>query len=384
MSNGLDILEPPKRPASQAPLPEPPEDAGSQALSDALRSSFAIVRVVLVIMVLVFLGSGFFTVGTQEKAVILRLGKPLGKDEKALLGPGAHWAFPYPIDEVVRIPVGQVQTVRSTVGWWATTPAMEAAGVPPPATDSLRPAADGYALTGDGNIIHVRGTLRYRIAEPGLMYAFGFAGVDFAGASNVVLSAFNNALIHASASYTVDNALSRDIAGFREKVRMRLENAVARQKLGIVIEQIDVQAAPPRKLAPNFAAVSEAEARRAKEVTEARSYFNETINRAKGEAAIRIASGETDRTRLVEFVAAEAERFKGLLPEYQKNPELFRNLRRGETFQRIFTNAQQKYLLPAQVPGKRTEIRLQLGREPEQIRPPEPPPPAAGGHTDQH
>jgi len=378
MSNGLDILERPTRPANQAPPPEPPEEAGSQALSEALRSSFAIVRVVLVIMVLVFLGSGFFTVGTQEKAVILRLGKPVGKDEKALLGPGAHWAYPYPIDEVVRIPVGQVQTIRSTVGWWATTPAMEAAGVPPPASESLKPAVDGYALTGDGNIIHVRGTLRYRIAEPGLSYMF-----DFARASNVVLSALNNALIHASASYTVDYALSRDIAGFREKVRSRLENTVARQKLGIVIEQIDVQAAPPRKLAPNFAAVSEAEARRATDVTEARSYFNETINRGKGEAAIRIAAGETDRTRLVEFVAAEAERFKGLLPEYEKNPDLFRDMRRAETFQRIFTNAQQKYLLPPQIHGKRTEIRLQLGREPEQIKAPETAP-AAGEHTDRH
>jgi modulator of FtsH protease HflK len=368
MSNGIDILEPPKRPVRQVPPPEPPEDAGSQALSEALRSSFAIVRVVLVIMVLVFLGSGFFTVGTQEKAVILRLGKPVGKDEKALLGPGAHWAFPYPIDEVVRIPVGQVQTVRSTVGWYATTPAMEAAGIPPPATDSLKPATDGYALTGDGNIIHVRGILRYRIAEPGLTYMF-----DFANASNLVRNAFNNAIIHASASYTVDNALSRDIAGFREKVRSRLENTVTRQKLGIVVDQVDVQAAPPRKLAPNFAAVSEAEARRATDVTEARSYANEQINRAKGEAAIRIAAGETDRTRLVEFVAAEAERFKGLLPEYEKNPELFRNLRRAETFQRIFTNAQQKYLLPPRVEGKQMQIRLQLGREPEQIKAPEAP-----------
>src|SRR6185436_17702390 len=119
MSEPTSILEPKRRPspAPQRPLPpEPPEDAESQALSDALKSSFGIVRVILVIMVVIFLGSGFFTVGTQEKAIILRLGKPVGKD-KALLSPGAHWAFPYPIDEVVRIPVGQVQTIRSTVGW---------------------------------------------------------------------------------------------------------------------------------------------------------------------------------------------------------------------------------------------------------------------------
>jgi len=368
MSDGIDILEPRKRPAPAPLPPEPTEDPGSEALSEALHSSFAIVRVVLVILVLVFLGSGFFTVGTQEKAIILRLGKPVGKDEKALLGPGPHWAFPYPIDEVVRIPVSQVQTIRSTAGWYATTAAMEAAGTPPPPTESLEPATQGYVLTGDGNIIHVRGDLRYRIAEPGLTYALNFSNV-----SNLVLNAFNNALIHASASYTADNALSRDVAGFREKIRTRLEATIARMDLGIVVDQVDVKAVAPLKLTEHFAAVSGAEARRAKEVTLARSAANEIINRAKGEAAIRIGAGETDRTRMVAFVAAEATRFKGLLPEYEKNPELFRSLRRSETFQRIFTNAQQKVMMPAGM-----QRRFQIGPEREALKPLETP--RAEGH----
>src|SRR4051812_8331661 len=85
--------------------PETPVDAGSQALTEALRSSFAIVRIVMVILVLVFLGSGFFKVEPNEKAMILHYGKPRGEGEgvKALLGPGLHWAYPYPIDEVKKI-----------------------------------------------------------------------------------------------------------------------------------------------------------------------------------------------------------------------------------------------------------------------------------------
>jgi len=48
-----------------APAPEPPQmqDAGTQALAEALRSSFAIVKLAMVIMVAAFFGSGFFTVG---------------------------------------------------------------------------------------------------------------------------------------------------------------------------------------------------------------------------------------------------------------------------------------------------------------------------------
>ena len=35
-------------------------------------------------------------VNPQQKAIILRLGKPVGEGEKALLGPGIHWSFPPP------------------------------------------------------------------------------------------------------------------------------------------------------------------------------------------------------------------------------------------------------------------------------------------------
>ena len=58
--------------------PEPQmQDAGTAALAEALRSSFTIVKVVMVLMVLGFFGAGFFTVGPSEKAVILRFGKPV-------------------------------------------------------------------------------------------------------------------------------------------------------------------------------------------------------------------------------------------------------------------------------------------------------------------
>ena len=147
------------QPGPKPPPPEVSDDANSQALSDALRSSFVIVKAVMVLLVLAFLSTGMVTVGPQEKAMILRFGKPVGEGDAALLGPGLHWAFPPPIDEVVKIPMGQVQTVRSTVGWYQTTAAMEAANSEPEPRNSLNPLTDSYVLTADGNIIHVRGTL---------------------------------------------------------------------------------------------------------------------------------------------------------------------------------------------------------------------------------
>src|SRR5258708_7504793 len=143
-----------EEPAEDAAAPETPMDAGSQALSEALRSSFAIVRFVMYVLVAVFVASGFFTVGSGNQAIILRFGKPVGEGSKALLGPGLHWSFPYPIDEYVIVSVTGKRTVTSTVGWFAITREQELAGNEPFPSGSLNPAVDGYALTADGNIIH--------------------------------------------------------------------------------------------------------------------------------------------------------------------------------------------------------------------------------------
>lgn len=336
------------------------EDAGTQALAGALKSSFAIVKVIMIGLLLLFMFSGFFIVGPQEKAIVLRFGVPAGGGDGKLLGPGPHWAFPPPIDEVVRIPVGQVMNLSSTVGWYPTTAAMEAAGNEPPPGDSLRPAIDGYLLTGDENIVHLRATLRYRIAEPGLRYV-----LDFANASNAVQNAFNNALLFAAARYKVDDALTRDQAGFREVARNRFEQLVTKHNLGITEIQIDnMQVIPPRQLKEAFGRVTEAEVRRAKELNDARSYENQTISKARAEAESRKNLGEAERTRLVEFVAAEVERFTNNLPAWRANRDLFTQQRQSEALRIIYTNVQEKVVAPQRGAGAGRELRLQINREP--------------------
>ena len=349
----------PANASTGAPIPETPDDAGSQALADALHSSFAIIRVVMVALVLLFLGSGFFTVGSQEKAVILRFGKPVGEGAQALLGPGAHWAFPYPIDEVVKMPVNQLQSVTSTIGWYATSAANEAAGNEPPPGPSLNPGLDGYVVTGDENIIHVRGTLLYRISEPGLRYTF-----DFMASSNLVQNALNNALLYAAAGFKVDDALRRDVAGFRDRVRARVERLITEEQLGVTVDNITIRPIPPRQLKQAFDAVSDAEVRRSTVINEARAYENQTISRARAEAQSRINTGETERNVLVQSVRAEAERFKGLLAQYEINPGLFIQQRQNEVLQRVLTNAQDRIVLSRRADGKPREVRLQINREP--------------------
>ena len=333
-------------------------DAGSQALAEALRSSFAIVKIVMIALVAVFLFSGFFTVGPQEKAIILRFGKPLGEGDQALLGAGAHWAFPYPMDEVVKVPIAEIQQVKSTVGWFAQTPEQEALNQEPPANPSLNPMFDGYALTADGNIVHTKATLRYRIEDP-VRYVF-----DFVNASNAVQNALNNALLATAARFTVDDILTRDRIGFQDAVRRHVLQLIELQKLGISVDQCDVDSRAPRQLKQAFDNVVTAGQNRDKILNEARSYENQVLSKASADAAGRLDIAEADRTRLVESVKSDADTFERLRPKYASNPDLFVQQRLVETMSRVLTNVQDKIFLAERADGRPRELRLQLNREP--------------------
>ena len=344
-------------PPEPALLPETPVDAGSQALAEALRSSFTIVKVVMVLLVLVFLASGLFTVGPEQRAIILRFGKAQGEGEKALLLPGLHWSFPYPIDEHIKVSIGGLQQASSTVGWYAVTPEQMLAGIEPPTGGTLNPIADGYVMTADDNIIHSRATLTYRITDP-IRYVFSFLN-----ASNTVQSLLDNALVHAAASFKVDDVLTRDVAGFQDEVRRRAMQLVDAQELGITIEQCAVQSVPPRQLKDAFASVLKAEVMRSKVLNEARSNENQGTNKAGADAESLINLAQSDRARLVSDVAAQAQRFEEILPQYQRHPGLFEQQRLTETLGRVLTNVQDKIFLAESSNGKAKQLRLLLNRE---------------------
>jgi modulator of FtsH protease HflK len=354
--------------APQAPMPLMPDDAGSKALSDALHSSFWIVKIIMAGLVVLFFASGFFTVAPQERAMKLRFGNPVGEGTAALLGPGAHWAWPYPIDEVVKIPFSEVQSADSGVGWYATTPEQEATHTEQPPGETLNPAADSYVLTGDANIIHVRAKLRYRITDP-KRYIFGFTNAPV-----VVTNVLNNALYFAAAQFNVDDALTRNQTAFRDRIERRIEQVSAQQQLGITVEQVTFTVLPPRQLAERFRAALEASVRSERVMNEAQSYANEASSRAQGDAASRLGVAESDRSALTNQVAAEAKFFSDVLPQYRKNPELFMRSRLASALQIVFTNAVEKKYVRARTDGRPQTLRIDLGREP--LKPkaaPEPP-----------
>ena len=339
---------------------EAPEavDAGSQALAEALGSSFAIVKIVMLLMVVLFLGSGFFQVGPSEKAVILRFGRPVGEGKGVLLGPGLHWSFPYPIDEVVKIPITEIQKVTSTTGWYFTTPEQELSGEELPAGPSLNPAIDGYAITADRNIVHTRATLNYHIENP-IAYIF-----NFASASNTIQNTLNQALLSTAAKFNVDDILTRDAAGFQDAVLARVSDLTEQDQLGIVIDNCQVFSVAPRQLKDVFDRVTIAQQNQSKQIYDANTYRDKTLLNAAAQASAITTEAATASTNYVKAIQADAKAFTDVLPAFEMNRNLFAQQKLAETMTLVLTNVQDKFFLPQRADGQSRELRIQLNREP--------------------
>jgi HflK protein len=281
-------------------------------------------------------------VPSGQRAIVLRFGKPVGVGEQQLLGPGLHWSFPSPIDEVVHIPIGEIQAVRSTAGWYQLTPEEESSGKEGPASSmTLNPAIDGYTLTSDGNIIHIRATLLYRITEP-LKYV-----LSFVNASKVVQNALDNSLFYASSFFDVTQATRLNRTGVRDLIKQRVADLIQQHDLGITVERCDVQdIIPPRQTKQVFEQFSTADVERRQTNDAAQAYSARILSTAQGEAAAIIDEGRSEATRLIQQVSAEANYFTNQLPRYQENPEFFRQHLYAESMSRILTNVGTIFAVP--------------------------------------
>lgn len=355
-----------KEPKSEA-LQRPMEDAGTQALSEALASSFKLVKVIMILLVVVFLASGVREVGSHERAIKLLFGKPVGSGESALLESGWHWAWPFPINEIVKIPIGQVQQVRSTVAYYGITEEQELTGVDPEVRSRLDPAWDGYLLAGDGNIFHSRATMRYRITDP-VRYAF-----QFTSASNIVQETLNNALNWAAVRYRVDDAVRKDVTGFIDEVRRYATENLIANDLGVLIENIAIDSIPPRQVKDSFDAVTGAENTRSKTISEAQAAANGVLARAEGEADAIVNAASANATRLVQSVAADARYFEDQLKYYRDSRELYIARLKAERFGRVMENVRTKVIQNEHDGNTRREIRLQVSREAAAPPPQKPP-----------
>ena len=227
------------------------------------------------------------------------------------------------------------------------------------------PGVDGYTLTADENILHVRAHIKFRIEDP-IENTFRFVNSERA-----LVNIIDNAVVYAASRYTADDAKYAQPTAFKETIRNRIKEKAREVGLGISIEPSDIEVKIPIDVRPAFEAVIAAEQERFKLINEANAYREEIIRRAEGEAQAVLNSGLVDSNQTVLEASADAQYFKDQLPFFRSDSELFKKRLITETAMNIFTNAQDKFFIAEREDGKPRELRVLLNREPMTPKTPE-------------
>jgi membrane protease subunit HflK len=192
---------------------------------------------------------------------------------------------------------------------------------------------DSSMLTEDENIIDVRFAVQYRLKDP-TEYLFNNRDPDFA-----VVQAAETAVREIVARSTMDTVLYEG----REKIAIDLTASIQRildsYKAGIFITSVTVQnVQPPEQVQAAFDDAVKAGQDQERLKSEGQAYANDIIPRAKGTAARLIEEAEGYKARVIATAEGDATRFKQILVEYAKAPQVTRDRMYVDTMREVYTN----------------------------------------------
>lgn len=255
-------------------------DAASQSLMNALRISFRILTVIILLLFIMLLIQGWKRVHPGTRVLVLRWGQA---DGSRVYGEGSHWAWFYPIDEVHAFEIKSRHLEINTF-WPKTTEQAKKDVVEgkKKAEDEEVPvldAGDGYVMTGDLNVLESRWAINYRLSEipADIIKYYNKFGPDtvpmaavgltqrpgYMAANLLVKAALENAIVHESARFPVlDVIYGTQHAVLREAVAKSVVKMVQEMDCGIEIipGSVKLQSIrPPKSVKNSFDAVKAAQ-----------------------------------------------------------------------------------------------------------------------------
>jgi membrane protease subunit HflK len=266
------------------------------------------------VVLLIWLGTGFFIVQEGQQAVITQFGK-----YKTSVGAGFNWRLPYPIQRHELIFVTQIRSVdvgRDSV--------IKATG--------LRESA---MLTEDENIVEIKFAVQYRLSDA---RAFLF---ESKSPSEAVVQAAETAVREVVGKMRMDSALSEERDQIAPRVRALMQKILDRYQVGIEVVGINLQQGgvrPPEQVQAAFDDVLKAGQERERAKNEAQAYANDVIPRAVGSASRLKEEADAYKAKIVAQAQGDAQRFKSVLAEYQKAPQVTRDRMYLDSMQQIYSN----------------------------------------------
>lgn len=257
-------------------------DPANQSLADALKITFTLLQVAMVVLAGLFVFSGFQTVREGERGISVLFGKAVASD----LEPGFHFAAPYPLGELVKVETGNVAPRLDREFWPDVPEGQEGASLEfLPTRSKLNPERDGSLITADLNIAHTQWQAVYRRVDP-VKYIRNIYTQDERA---IVRSALERGVVRTIATISVDELLKPQEGGTRaiaERAREIAQQTLDAIESGITIEQFELsRRTPPGSLQRKFRAVLDARSQAQTAITEARARRDRLLNEAAGEAA---------------------------------------------------------------------------------------------------
>ncbi|MGA1796665.1 MAG: FtsH protease activity modulator HflK [bacterium] len=289
--------------------------------------------VALVILILAFVLTVWFTVGPEEVGVILRFGR-----YNRVVDPGLHFKYPFLIEQVDKVPVQR--QLKQEFGFRTIK-----AGVVTQYS-AQRYDEESLMLTGDLNVASVEWIIQFRINDP---YRYLFKVRN----STQTLRDMSEAMMReVVGDRTVNEVLTVGRQEIATEVEKRLQELCDQYETGIRVEQVVLQdVTPPDPVKPSFNEVNEAQQDKEKLINQALSEYNRIIPRAKGEAEQTIQQAEGYALDRVNRSQGDVALFNAMFEEYRKAPEVTRLRIYLETFNTILPKVGRKYILDPDVGG---------------------------------
>ncbi len=296
---------------NEGPSPGPGAGRGGNFPPDMKHAGIGI-GVLVGLVALIWLASGFFIVQEGQQAVVTAFGK-----YSSTADAGFQWRMPYPFQAHETVPVTQLRSVevgRNTV--------VQATGL-----------RDSSMLTQDENIVDIRFTVQYRLKDA-RAYLFENRGPD-----DAVVQAAESAVREIVGKSTMDSVLYEQRDAIATDLVKSVQTQLDRLKTGILVVNVNVQnVQAPEQVQAAFDDAFKAGADRERLKNEGQAYANDVIPKAQGTASRLKEEADGYKSRVVAQADGDAQRFSQVLAEYQKAPGVTRDRMYIDTMQQVYSN----------------------------------------------
>jgi regulator of protease activity HflC (stomatin/prohibitin superfamily) len=303
-------------------------DAGEQQLGIDLRSTWALTIVrnsveplIIGLCLTGWLSTSLTVVGLEEQGLVERLGVPVAG---APLSPGLHVHWPWPIDQVFRIPVMRVQVL--TVGHEG-----QEEGGPENVLWAVQHAANEYTLLlGNGrDLITIDAGVQFRISDA---KAWRYHTQNPKDALSAIAY---RAVMRNTVNRTLSEALSENVVMLTNEMRAAVQKDADALGLGVEVMGFTVGGMhPPVAVAPDYQAVVSAELGKVTAVVSAQAYRNRTVPSSEAYVVGVENTARAEGAQELGAAAGEAWAFRTLESQYRASPQEYLFRRRLETLEK--------------------------------------------------